>query len=228
MGSGLCGYVLIHRQWLAVRREGSSMLSGASEETDEKAAVLAAVCDALADGQTGDAAALLGARYPFTPLSNAGRKFSKKQCMAVFLRDGFTDRYSGRRLVFPGTLRLLSRLLPREFPYHANWKTDACHFAFWELFPTIDHLEPVSRGGVDDESNWVSTSMLLNSAKANFRLEELGWRLHPPSDLRAWDGLATWFLNETEKNTFLLESGYLRDWHKAAATEPLGRPEGIR
>jgi hypothetical protein len=35
--------------------------------------------------------------------------------MAVFARDGFVDRYSGERLVFPGTLRLLAKLLPNEF-----------------------------------------------------------------------------------------------------------------
>ncbi|MFZ1427770.1 MAG: hypothetical protein WAS21_13460 [Geminicoccaceae bacterium] len=48
----------------------------------------------------------------------------------MFTRDGFVDRYSGERLVFPGTLRLLAKLLPNEFPFHSNWRTDACHFAF--------------------------------------------------------------------------------------------------
>ena len=117
----------------------------------------------------------IASEYPFTPPTNAWRKYSAGQYMEVFVRDGFIDRYSGRRLVFPGTLRLLSLLLLQEFPFHPNWKTDACHFAFWELFPTIDVIVPVSRGGLDREDNWVSTSMLLNAAKANFTLEELGW-----------------------------------------------------
>jgi hypothetical protein len=106
--------------------------------------------------------------------------------MLVFARDGFIDRYSGRRLVFPGTLRLPSRILPLEFLFHNNWKTDACHFAFYELFPTIDHLVPVSRGGADNESNWVSTSMIRNAAKSNFTVEELGWQTAPPGSLREW------------------------------------------
>lgn len=93
--------------------------------------------------------------------------------MVVFTRDGFVDRYSGDLLVFPGTLRLLAKLLPHEFPFHSNWKADACHPAFWQLFPTIDHVVPVSRGGADADSNWMSTSMLRNSAKANLTLEEL-------------------------------------------------------
>jgi hypothetical protein len=77
------------------------------------------------------------------------------------------DRYSGLPLVFPGVLRLLSRLLPQEFPFHPNWKMAETHPAYWELFPTIDHVLPVSRGGVDSDVNWVTTSMLRNAAKAN-------------------------------------------------------------
>jgi hypothetical protein len=136
--------------------------------------------------------------------------------MAVFVRDGFIDRYTGARLVFPGTLRLLSMLFPSEFPFHANWKTDACHIAFWELFPTLDHVVPVSRGGADTEDNLVSTSMLHNSAKANFLLVELGWQLRPPGELADWDGLSGWFVGEVAKNPTLLKQPYLRAWHGAA------------
>ena len=132
------------------------------------------------------------------------------------MRDGFIDRYSGKRLVFPGTLRLLSILLPSEFPFHSNWKMDACHFAFWELFPTIDHLIPVSRGGVDKENNWISTSMLRNAAKANFRLEELGWELRPAGNVTDWDGLTGWFLNQARVRSEILSNSYLQQWHAAA------------
>lgn len=48
-----------------------------------------------------------------------------------------------------------------------------CHIVYWELFPTIDHIVPVARGGRNSEENWVSTSMLRNSAKFNGTLEEL-------------------------------------------------------
>jgi hypothetical protein len=40
--------------------------------------------------------------------------------MEVFLRDGFLDRYTGSRLIFPATLRMLSQLLPEEFPAHPH------------------------------------------------------------------------------------------------------------
>jgi hypothetical protein len=183
---------------------------------DDKSDILARACKAVEEQRLGQASTILATEYPFTPPTNAGRKYSPGQCMEVFVRDGFIDRYSGRRLVFPGTLRLLSLLLPQEFPFHPNWKTDACHFAFWELFPTIDHVVPVSRGGLDREDNWVSTSMLLNAAKANFTLEELGWTLHRPDDVHRWDGLTGWFMRQTNLMPELRSNIYLRRWRVAA------------
>ncbi|HEX2800480.1 MAG TPA: hypothetical protein VHN73_00295, partial [Phenylobacterium sp.] len=162
------------------------------------------------------AAEILAAEYPFTPLENVGRRYTIAQSMRVFLRDGFTDRYTGKRLIFPGTLRLLSQLLPDQFPFHNNWKTDACHFGYYELFPTIDHLVPVSRGGADGEDNWVSTSMLKNAAKANFTIEELGWTLHPPGDPAIWDGLAGWFVRYLAIHPEEARTPYLRQWARVA------------
>jgi hypothetical protein len=75
------------------------------------------------------------------------------------------------------------------------------HPAYWELFPTLDHVVPIARGGWDDEANLVSTSTLHNSAKANWTLEELGWSLHPPGALSQWDGLLAWFLGFAEVET---------------------------
>lgn len=33
-------------------------------------------------------------------------------------------------------------------------------------FKTLDHIIPITRGGADDTNNFISTSMLRNSAKA--------------------------------------------------------------
>jgi hypothetical protein len=112
---------------------------------DDKSDILSEVCDALTDNQLAVARDILRDRYPFVPAANVGRRYTFRQMIAVFLRDGFVDRYSGARLVFPATLRLISKLLPEQFPFHRNGRLDVCHFAFWELFPTIDHLVPVAR-----------------------------------------------------------------------------------
>ncbi len=113
-------------------------------------------------------------------------------------------------------LRVLSIALPSEFPFHPNWKTDVTHPAYWELGATVDHLIPVSRGGADDESNWVTTSMARNSAKMNWTLEELGWVLHPPGDFGEWDGLMHWFLEYTRSHPEMLANASVRQWHRAA------------
>jgi hypothetical protein len=85
----------------------------------------------------------------------------------IFKRDGFLDRYTGTRLVYPPVLRLLSLILPKEFPYHPNWKTADTHPAFWELQATINHKDPVTLGGGNDDDNLITTSMVRNSAKMN-------------------------------------------------------------
>jgi hypothetical protein len=133
----------------------------------------------LSDRDLLGAARTAKSQYPFERAAAAPRRYTREQCMRVFRRDGFIDRYTGAPLVFPGTLRLLSHLLPGELPFHSNWKVSDCHPMYWELFPTIDHVVPVTRGGADAEANWVTTSMLRNAAKAHWSLEELGWTLHP-------------------------------------------------
>jgi hypothetical protein len=182
----------------------------------DKASVLANVCEALSRGRQDEAAEIVERDYPFAPVAATKRRYTETQCMRVFVRDGFIDRYSGQRLVFPGALRLISLMLPTQVPFHNNWKIDACHPAFWDLFPTIDHIVPVAHGGEDAPQNWVTTSMVRNSAKANFTLDQLGWALHPPGNGLEWDGLTGWFLDLVEKNEVFLASLYLRKWRAAA------------
>jgi hypothetical protein len=131
------------------------------------------------------------------------------------MRDGFIDRYSGERLVFPGTLRLLSMRLEDVFPYHPNWKMSETHMAFWELSPTVDHVVPVARGGKDDESNWVTTSMLRNSAKANWTLEELGWQCREIERSPEWDGLLPWFVDYVGSHPDV-RTGRIASWYRVA------------
>jgi hypothetical protein len=186
-----------------------------------KSNVIDLVCQALTQGDRTRASSLAREQYPFTPAAKAGRRYSEFQMTQIFRRDGFVDRYSGERLIFPGTLRLLSAVMPEEFPAHRNWKMSESHIVYYELFPTIDHVVPVCRGGTDDETNWVTTSMLRNSAKGNWKLDELGWTLCGVGRLEEWDGLMRWFVEHTERNPAHLASGYLRRW-RAAALRALG------
>lgn len=171
---------------------------------DANAEVLGDVCEALRVGDPGSAKAILKSRYPFEPVEKIVRRYSVSQSMDLFLRDGFIDRYTGNRLINPGVLRLLHVVLRDDFPAHPNWKASETHIAFWELFPTVDHLVPVSRGGKDEERNWVTASMLSNQAKAHWSVDELGWKLYPAGAAEEWDGLSQWLVEYLAANPTVL------------------------
>lgn len=179
--------------------------------------VLAAVCELTAQQQGAAAGRLLTTEYPGAGRSSSRSRWPPKRALPVFVRDGFTDRYFGGRLVFPGTLLALHVLLGDAFPYHPNWKQDATHPAFWELYPTIDHVTPLALGGADDESNVVTTSMLHNSAKANWRLEDLGWPVPRAPVVSNWDGLLAWFFRMFDGSELLRDDSRIRRWHRAAS-----------
>ena len=175
---------------------------------------LGSVCRLLSQGSADSARALLGREMPFQSVAPVTRKCTQGQALGVFRRDGFLCRYSGERLIFPGTLRLLSVLWPEQFPFHTNWKMGETHLAYWQLYPTVDHVVPLARGGPDDETNWVTTSQLRNSAKSNWLLGELGWTLRPAGDLRDWDGLSGWFLEYVAAHPDLLKVPAIKHWYR--------------
>src|SRR5450755_762995 len=90
------------------------------------------------------------------------------------------------------------------------------HMVYWDLFPTIDHVVPVARGGTDSEENWVTTSMVRNAAKSNWTLEELGWTLKPIDPVRAWDGLIGWFIDYLSVRPEHLSDKCIARWLRVA------------
>ncbi len=151
--------------------------------------------------------------YPFVESISQKRQYSKYQMCKVFLRDGFIDRYSGDKLLFPGLIRLLTLEFPDIFKYHKNWKMSDTHMIYWDLYPTIDHLIPIARGGNDNDINWVTTSMLHNSAKSLWTIEELGWNIHEKGQLNNWDGLVHYFIDFVNKNPEYMQDKYVYSWN---------------
>jgi hypothetical protein len=187
----------------------------------DKAEAIKSICEALSASGTAEASEIARREYAFVLAPpSVTRKFSEAQALRVYVRDGFVDRYSGGLLVFPPVLRVLTAQLPEEFPFHRNWKMEETHQAYWELFPTLDHVIPVARGGRDDEDNLVSTSMLRNSAKANSTLDELGWSLHPAGDMTRWDGMLAWCVEFIGNDEKLLKDKYIGRWYRAALACP--------
>jgi 5-methylcytosine-specific restriction endonuclease McrA len=179
-------------------------------------AAITSVCALLKEGNVDEAAATITRDYPFVSVLATHRAYNESQATRVFARDGFIDRYSGQRLVFPGTLRILSLKLPEVFPYHRNWKVSETHPSYWQLCATVDHLVPIARGGADTESNLVTTSMLRNSAKAHWLVEELGWMLNPRGDCSNWDGLMSWFVTQVGVEPSCMRQPSIRRWYLAA------------
>lgn len=78
--------------------------------------LLADAVDLLLAGAQDDARALIVEHDPFIPVRTQGRNYSEKEKLQVFLRDGFIDRYSGKRLVNPGILKSITCFSPKSSP----------------------------------------------------------------------------------------------------------------
>ncbi len=181
---------------------------------DKKVVALQKAAECLTEKNVMEAEKIIAENYCFEPMERYERRYTAAQAMEQFFRDGFIDRYSGKRLVNPGLLRALSEKMPEAFPYHPHWKMSECHVAYWEYQPTIDHIDPIARGGEDSPDNWVTTSMMNNAAKGLFTLEQLGWTLKPLGDINEWDGLSGCFVAIVEEEPDLLEVGKIKEWYK--------------
>lgn len=181
--------------------------------SNDNAEILADVCKKLENETTEAAQRTISEQYPLEEApEEPKRSFSKTEKLEIFIRDGFTDRYTGRKLVFPATLRLLSEIFPDRLPYHSNWKRSESHRMYWQLSPTIDHVEALADGGADNESNWVTTSMLANQAKGVWNLEDVGFELQDPGSFDEWDGLIHFFMSHMDQNNY--DNTTLNNWHR--------------
>lgn len=125
--------------------------------------------------------------------------------------------------ILNGKMENAKELIQAEYPfkklintgrnYTDKRKMEECHNAYWEFVPTVDHIYPVALGGADSEENWVTTSMLHNSIKSNWTLEQLRWELKGAGNYEEWDGLTTLFVELVEADSSLLEDAYIKKWY---------------
>lgn len=168
----------------------------------DKAFLIKMICELLLNNKKQDCIDFAEENYPFVGNKLKKRQYSKYQMCRVFLRDGFIDRYSGDKLLFPGLIKILSMEFPDIFKYHRNWKISDTHMIYWDLCPTIDHLIPITRGGQDIETNWITT----------WTVEELGWKIQDKGELDNWDGLIHYFIDLTNKNPNYEQDIYIYNW----------------
>ena len=145
----------------------------------DKSLVISDIANMLLEENETTAKEIIRNEYPHTYFEIEKRTYTMVQKMNQFICDGFIDRYTGKKLLNPGILKIISHYFPNEFPYHPHWKMTETHIAYWELIPTLDHIYPIAKGGQDDEKNWVTTSMKNNSIKSNYTIDEIHWNLYP-------------------------------------------------
>jgi 5-methylcytosine-specific restriction endonuclease McrA len=183
---------------------------------DEKSVIIASVCSLLGKGAPDAAAHLLRRDYPFAPEEVTVRRYGPVESTCVYIRDGFIDRYTGAQLIFPPSCASFPPCFHPSSPSIRTGRRLRYTPLFANLGATVDHLVPVTRGGADDESNWVTISMARNSAKMNWTLDELRWTLHPPGDVREWDGMMRWFLEYIKEHPETSSNASVRQWYRAA------------
>lgn len=67
---------------------------------------------------------MIRTKYPHVKPRKKRKTFTKREQIALFMHDGFIDRYSGDRLIFLGVLCIFSKTLPEIFPYHPPSKLE--------------------------------------------------------------------------------------------------------
>lgn len=182
----------------------------------DKCNIISDIAFLLLENNKNEAKTIICQEYPHTYYEIEKRTYTIAQKMNQFISDGFIDRYTGKKLLNPGMLKIISYYFPNEFPYHPHWKMTETHIAYWDLIPTIDHIYPIAKGGEDDEKNWVTTSMKNNSIKSNYTIDEIHWKLYPKGDISEWDGLTSIFLQLVKNDKELLNDAYIKSWYNVS------------
>jgi len=183
---------------------------------------IARICIELSSGDLETAARIADQELATPSGLKYHRRYTPKEETRLFLRDGFIDRFSGDRLVFPPVLFLVSLHLKTQFPYHSDLQPPGCHPMYWDLKPTIVQVAPDTQGHLPrpTDPNWITTSIRRAAIKGNQAAQTLGWALFPPGNAAKWDGLLPWFMefaektNEFKSQDFLQRVGIERDARK--------------
>ncbi len=192
-------------------------------------------CQALSDDGVDECRRIIQKNYPFDPNARPREvkvrtgqprdiKAEAISCwledhnlkMKVFSRDGFENRFTGEPLIFPAVLRLLSKEMPRDFPFQQYWRPESTHMAYYDLGACTTPLVPLSRGGKKDEANLITTTMPYILARSDQTVEEAGWRLTREGYVDEWDGMSTWYVDYVNDNQELRKINFFNLWFNAA------------
>jgi 5-methylcytosine-specific restriction endonuclease McrA len=121
----------------------------------------------------------------------------------VFRKDHYQCTYTGIKLINHPIIELLSYVLPEQWPYNnpphgSDVGPKNTHLLVWVLWPSVDHIVPVSRGGKNELSNYTTSNSKFNMFKGNILKENLGAEFIEPHD-KSWNGLESEYFLLFEK-----------------------------
>ena len=96
----------------------------------DKSEVISDIVTFLLEGNQTAAKTIIHQEYPHTYFEIEKRTYTMVQKMNQFISDGFIDRYTGKKLLNPGILKIISHYFPDEFSYHPHWKMNQTHIAY--------------------------------------------------------------------------------------------------
>jgi 5-methylcytosine-specific restriction endonuclease McrA len=136
-------------------------------------------------------------RYQLLSQKNAYLKRGKKtDCdlgdtrkRELAARDGHRCCYCGIRVIEPKILKKVQALIGRDvLPSKTNRKGSSnwdYHGIWITTVMTLDHINPISTSGRDDDGNLATSCWACNFGKYDYTLDELG--LKPPNP-KNWEG----------------------------------------
>lgn len=147
----------------------------------------------------------MGRGAPSRKLRASRKALSKGLQVRVFCRDHWLCRWCGRPVVFAPAMKYLERHTRQQgyqgplAYFDPRWRRDASPLLD-HLAAVVDHVEAYSRGGADDESNFVTACNKCNMRKNSDPVEHFTTR-SPRRPVKAkygepihWDGLSTLFV----------------------------------
>ena len=131
------------------------------------------------------------------------KNIHKKMQFKVWQRDFWSCRYCGEVVFFSPTLKLLDKLSPGHGYYHPNGKTNKILGLFQWKWASIDHINPVTKGGLNDEDNYVTSCWQCNLKFGNKNLNQGKSKpieININSKLVNWDGLSSLYIKLVNKD----------------------------
>lgn len=124
----------------------------------------------------------------------ARKNIPKKDQLLIWMRDNWHCRYCSAPVFFPPFLKLLNKINPNHLYYHPNGKEGEILELFQWGWATIDHINPVTLGGKNIFSNYVTSCWKCNLMYKN-KPVGIG-KPEPHSRIESkWDGFCGAYLH---------------------------------